>query len=99
MSEWESYIEVTDWRRKRWRFNYTKHVSSNGWCLDWEVIAPGGSVHSSGEKDVELAHRCLNESGVIDNLLLQHEFAWWVNHYTNTLNLKLLKAIQSEVQG
>jgi hypothetical protein len=96
---WESYIEVVDWRRKRWRFNYTKHVTSSGWALDWEVLAPGGSIKAKGEKDSELAHRCLNESGVIDNLLIEHEFIWWVNHYTNSLNIKLLKAIQSEVQA
>ncbi len=60
---WDSYIEVRDWRRKKWRFNYTKHITANGWSIDWEVLAPNGSRKASGEKDSELAHRCLNESG------------------------------------
>jgi hypothetical protein len=97
--QWESYIEVPDWRRKRWRFNYSKHVSPDGWVLDWEVLSPDGSTKASGEKDSSLAHRCLNKSGMIDKLLLEHEFIWWVNHYTNSVNIKLLKAIQSEVQA
>lgn len=91
---WDSYIEVRDWRRKKWRFNYTKYITANGWSIDWEVLAPNGSRKASGEKDSELAHRCLNESGVIDNSLLEHEISWWINHYTNTVNLKALKALQ-----
>ncbi len=90
----DCYIEIPDWRRKHWRFNYTKHVTSNGWCLDWEILNPEGSIKASGENDSSLAHRCLNESGVIDNILLEHEVNWWVKHYTNTINLKALKALQ-----
>jgi hypothetical protein len=91
---WDSYIEISDWRRKRWRFNYTKHVTSDGWCLDWEILNPDRSIKASGEKDSSLAHRCLNELGVIDNKLLEHEVKWWIKHYTNTINLKALKALQ-----
>ena len=91
---WESYIELPDWRRKRWRFNYSKHITSEGWCLDWEVVAPSGSVRASGEKDIALAQRCLDESGLVDNWLLEYEFRWWVNHYTNAINIKQLRAIQ-----
>jgi hypothetical protein len=95
---WESCIEVVDWRRKRWRFNYSRRVTSTGWCLDWEILTPEGTVKASGENDVIFADRCLNESGLIDQELLQFEFNWFVTHYTNTINIKLLKSIQSEVE-
>ncbi len=91
---WDSCIEVFDWRRRRWCFNYTKYPTADGWCIDWEMLAPNGKIKASGEKDFELAYRCLNESGLIDNEFLQYEVKWWVRHYTNTINIKALRAAQ-----
>jgi hypothetical protein len=91
---WNSFIGITDWRRKQWRFNYNKRVTPQGWAIDWEVISPDGKIKAHGEDDIALADRCINEAGMIDSLLLQYEFSWWVNHYTNTINPKTLKAAQ-----
>jgi hypothetical protein len=91
---WHSYIEVLDWKRKKWRFNYSKYVTSSGWCIDWEVLTPNGSIKASKEKDAKLAQRCLNQSGLVDKMLLEYEVSWFINHYTNTINLKALKALQ-----
>lgn len=91
---WDSYIEVQDWRRKKWRFNYTKYVKNAGWYIDWEVIAPNGLVKASKDKDAKLAQRCFNNLGLIDQMLLEYEVVWFINHYTNTVNLKALKALQ-----
>jgi hypothetical protein len=91
---WNSFIGITDWRRKQWRFNYNKKVTPQGWAIDWEVVAPDGKIKAHGEDDIALANRCINEAGMVDSLLLQYEFSWWINHYTNTINLKTLKAAQ-----
>jgi hypothetical protein len=91
---WNSFIGITDWRRKQWRFNYNKRVTPQGWAIDWEVVCPDGKIKAHGEDDIALANRCINEAGMVDSLLLQYEFNWWINHYTNTINLKTLKAAQ-----
>jgi hypothetical protein len=91
---WNSFIGITDWRRQQWRFNYNKKVTPSGWAIDWEVVCPDGKIKAHGEDDIALANRCINEAGMVDSLLLQYEFSWWVNHYTNTINLKTLKAAQ-----
>lgn len=93
-STWDATLEVQDWRRKLWRVNYRRHVTHKGWCVDWEIIAPNGLEKASSKNDLTLAHRCTDESGLINQELLEYEFRWWVNHYTNTINLKALKASQ-----
>ncbi len=92
--QWDSCIEVVDWRRRVWRFNYKKYASSQGWCIDWEILTPNGSVKTAKNKDVKLAERCLNKLGLIDQVLLEYEVNWFVVHYTNTINIKSLKASQ-----
>ena len=92
--QWDSCIEVVDWRRRVWRFNYKKYASSQGWCIDWEILTPNGLVKANKDKDVKLAERCLNKMGLVDQALLEYEVDWFVTHYTNVINIKVLKASQ-----
>ena len=84
-------LEVKDWRGKTWRIQFQVHHQDE-LAIDWRLIAPDGSVRSELESDRELPRRCLNQFRQLDDYWLAWEFKWWVNHYTNTLDLKKLKA-------
>lgn len=84
-------LEVKDWRGKVWRIQFQVHHQDE-LAIDWRLIAPDGSIKSEIESDRELPRRCLNQFRQLDDYWLVWEFKWWVNHYTNTLDLKKLKA-------
>jgi len=101
-------LEIKDWRGKTWRVQFDpsaplrvntersrgveKHLADGEWAIDWKVLSPDGSVKSEIESDLELPRRCLNQFRQLDDYWLVWEFKWWINHYTNTLDLKKLKA-------
>ncbi|MFP4409959.1 hypothetical protein [Coleofasciculus sp.] len=85
-------LEIKDWRGKTWRVQFEKHLADGEWAIDWKVLSPDGSVRSEIESDRELPRRCLNQFRQLDDYWLVWEFKWWVNHYTNTLDLKKLRA-------
>jgi hypothetical protein len=88
---YDSYIEVRDWRRRNWRLNYSKHITKQGWAINWQVVQPDGTVKAKLDSDFNLAKRCLNELGLVDLSLLEYEFSWWVNHYTNGIDLNSIQ--------
>jgi len=88
-------LEVKDWRGKTWRIQFQVHHQDE-LVIDWRLIAPDGSIKSEIESDRELPRRCLNQFRQLDDYWLTWEFKWWINHYTNTLDLKKLKARRSD---
>jgi len=92
---WDSSIEIRDCRRRKWKFNYTKHATAKGWVMDWEMLTPTGAVKASQQNDLKFPLRCMDKTGAINRILLEHEVTWLVNHHTNVINVELLKAIQS----
>jgi len=85
-------LEIKDWRGKVWRVQFEKHLADGEWAIDWKVLAPDGSAKAELNGDTDLAKRCLNQFRQLDDYWLVWEFKWWVNHYTNTLDLKKLRA-------
>ena len=67
--QFESSMQIKDWKKRVWRFNYTKHIKS----IDWEVVTPKGEIKVTKMGDFELAKRCLDNLGIINQLLLEHE--------------------------
>jgi hypothetical protein len=88
-------LHQKDWRGRIWILNYTKRpLGHNNWEINWEIIAPDGSTKASLTNDIELGRRCVNVDGLFDREHLHYEFKWLVNHYSNEVDIKKLRAEQ-----
>lgn len=94
--EKDERIEIQDRKGDIWTFLFTKHCKSGKWWLDWEVWTPDETLKYKKDNDHVLAKQCEKSFGLIDLDLLAFQFKWYVNHYTNFLDLEILKREQKD---